>query len=96
MTKTDRVPYGIAPWETGGVSASPDLGSNQTTQASVALPIDALPRGDEHILVVEDDPRVRSGVLEQLRSLGYEATARAMARLAWRHSKPRRRRSICC
>ncbi len=74
MTKTDRVPYGIAPWETGGVSASPDLGSNQTTQASVALPIDALPRGDKHILVVEDDPRVRSGVLEQLRSLGYEAT----------------------
>ena len=48
--------------------------SNETTQASVAPPTAAMPRGDERILVVEDDPRVRSGVLEQLTSLGYEAT----------------------
>jgi len=48
--------------------------SNETMQASVAPPTAAMPRGDERILVVEDDPRVRSGVLEQLTSLGYEVT----------------------
>jgi PAS domain S-box-containing protein len=31
----------------------------------------SLPRGGERILVVEDDPEVRAGVLLQLRSLGY-------------------------
>jgi PAS domain S-box-containing protein len=31
----------------------------------------ALPRGDERILVVEDEARVRDAVVEQLRSLGY-------------------------
>lgn len=30
-----------------------------------------VPRGDERVLVVEDDPQVREGVVEQLRSLGY-------------------------
>ena len=30
-----------------------------------------LPRGSERILVVEDDPEVRAGVMQQLRSLGY-------------------------
>ena len=31
----------------------------------------AVPRGSERILVVEDEPRVRASVVEQLRSLGY-------------------------
>ena len=48
--------------------------SEETTQAPAAPATDVLPRGDERILVVEDDPRVRAGVLEQLRSLGYDAT----------------------
>jgi CheY-like chemotaxis protein len=30
-----------------------------------------MPRGNEHILVVEDDPRVRANVVDQLQSLGY-------------------------
>ena len=30
-----------------------------------------MPRGSERILVVEDDPEVRAGVMQQLRSLGY-------------------------
>ncbi|HET6220625.1 MAG TPA: response regulator, partial [Dongiaceae bacterium] len=30
-----------------------------------------MPRGSERILVVEDDPQVRAGVLRQLQSLGY-------------------------
>jgi PAS domain S-box-containing protein len=31
----------------------------------------AVPRGSERILVVEDEPRVRASVVEQLRNLGY-------------------------
>ena len=36
-------------------------------------PVDdlAFPRGGERILVVEDDPQVRNGVVRQLKSLGY-------------------------
>jgi CheY-like chemotaxis protein len=33
-----------------------------------------LPRGTEEILVVEDEPRVRDAVVEQLQSLGYTVT----------------------
>src|SRR5260370_22232595 len=33
---------------------------------------DALPRGDETILVVEDDPFVRSSVILKVESLGYK------------------------
>jgi PAS domain S-box-containing protein len=31
----------------------------------------SLPRGDERILVVEDEPQVRASIIQQLRSLGY-------------------------
>jgi PAS domain S-box-containing protein len=34
----------------------------------------ALPRGSERILLVEDDPSIRSAVIQQLRSLGYTAS----------------------
>jgi PAS domain S-box-containing protein len=33
-----------------------------------------MPRGDERVLLVEDDPQVRGAVLTQLRSLGYAVT----------------------
>lgn len=33
---------------------------------------DLMPRGDERILLVEDDPQVRESVVEQLRGLGYD------------------------
>jgi CheY-like chemotaxis protein len=35
----------------------------------------AMPRGSERILLVEDDPQVRTVVLTQLNSLGYAVTA---------------------
>jgi CheY-like chemotaxis protein len=49
--------------------------SNEATQAdAVRSAPAAMPRGNERILVVEDDPRVRSGVEAQLKSLGYQVT----------------------
>jgi CheY-like chemotaxis protein len=49
--------------------------SNEATQAAAAPSAPAaMPRGNERILVVEDDPRVRSGVEAQLKSLGYQVT----------------------
>ena len=39
----------------------------------------ALPGGSERLLVVEDDPQVRNGVVRQLRSLGYAVTEAADA-----------------
>ncbi len=36
-----------------------------------------LPRGREAVLVIEDEPRVRAAVVEQLQSLGYGVTAAA-------------------
>jgi PAS domain S-box-containing protein len=36
---------------------------------------DRMPRGQERIMVVEDDPQVRESVVEQLRSLGYRVVA---------------------
>ena len=37
----------------------------------------ALPRGHEEILVVEDEPRVRAAMVEQLQSLGYAVSQAA-------------------
>ena len=51
--------------------------SNEATQAAAAPSTPAaMPRGNERILVVEDDPRVRSGVEAQLKSLGYAGDGR--------------------
>jgi DNA-binding response OmpR family regulator len=36
-----------------------------------------LPRGQEEILVVEDEPRVRAAMVEQLQSLGYAVSQAA-------------------
>jgi PAS domain S-box-containing protein len=47
--------------------------SNDTMNATAEQP-EAPPRGQERILVVEDDPHVRAGVLGQLEGLGYQAT----------------------
>lgn len=53
--------------------------------AKINAPLPAIPRGTERVLVVEDDPRVSTAVVEQLRSLGYtvdEATNGAAGLLA--------------
>ncbi len=34
----------------------------------------ALPRGSERILMVEDEPQVRAGIVNQLQSLGYSVS----------------------
>ncbi|MFW5681235.1 MAG: response regulator, partial [Pseudomonadota bacterium] len=51
-----------------------------------AAPTDAalVPRGDEHVLVVEDDDLVRAHVQTQLRTLGYRVTTAADAPAALR------------
>jgi PAS domain S-box-containing protein len=51
--------------------------SNQKVEAAVAHPSVAMPRGSERILVVEDEPEVRSQVAQQLRSLGYDVAEAA-------------------
>lgn len=51
--------------------------SNQKVEAGVTHPTVAMPRGDERILVVEDEPQVRSQVAQQLRSLGYDVAEAA-------------------
>jgi len=48
--------------------------SEPTPESTAASQAADMERGNERILVVEDDARVRTGVLEQLASLGYHAT----------------------
>ena len=48
--------------------------SEPTPESTAASQAADMERGTERILVVEDDARVRAGVLEQLASLGYHAT----------------------
>jgi CheY-like chemotaxis protein len=77
--------YGFLQQSKGHVRIESELGlgttvrlylprSGDATEVPLALPAAAMERGTERILVVEDDPRVRSGVLEQLESLGYQVT----------------------
>ena len=51
--------------------------SGDEAASTAVSPAADMERGTERILVVEDDSRVRAGVLEQLESLGYEATGTA-------------------
>ncbi|MGE0578778.1 PAS domain S-box protein [Reyranella sp.] len=53
----------------------PRASSLRESDSSAAGP--ALPSGREEILVVEDEPRVRSAMVEQLQSLGYAVTPAA-------------------
>jgi PAS domain S-box-containing protein len=49
----------------------------RTTEASPEATVRVepeMPRGDERVLVVEDEPGVRSNTVAQLRSLGYDVT----------------------
>jgi PAS domain S-box-containing protein len=50
-----------------------------------ARPIRSLPGGQERILLVDDDPMVRSSVLKQLNSLGYQVTEAKNAKDAIKH-----------
>jgi PAS domain S-box-containing protein len=79
--------YGFARQSNGHVSiySEPGLGTTvriylphvarQTT--SVEIPIDdvSIPKGDETILVAEDDPFVRSSVIMRIENLGYTVIA---------------------
>jgi CheY-like chemotaxis protein len=47
--------------------------SSEAKAASTAASPAVLEHGHERVLVVEDDPRVRTAVLDQLESLGYQA-----------------------
>jgi CheY-like chemotaxis protein len=53
------------------------LPRSREAASTAASPAADMERGTERILVVEDDSRVRTGVLEQLESLGYEVTGTA-------------------
>ena len=73
--------YGFITQSGGHVDVRSELGVGTTIslyfprheQAEViaAKSASATPQGTERILVVEDDPKVRAAVVEQLRSLGY-------------------------
>lgn len=49
--------------------------SDASSAEDTAIAPAAMPRGNERILLVEDDPQVRTAVLVQLTSLGYAVTA---------------------
>jgi PAS domain S-box-containing protein len=74
--------YGFIKQSHGHITVHSEVGHGTTfrlylprsdgAKEEVALrPSAALPRGSEHILVVEDEPQVRTGVVRQLQSLGY-------------------------
>ena len=76
--------YGFMQQSRGHVRIDSELGrgtvvrlylprSGAPTERPVQRVDGGLPGGDERILVVEDDPHVRAGVLGQLKRLGYNA-----------------------
>jgi PAS domain S-box-containing protein len=76
--------YGFLQQSKGLVRIESEVGRGTTVRLCLPRSHDSLeaapgsnvapPRGRERILVVEDDPHVRSGVLGQLQGLGYQAT----------------------
>ena len=59
--------------------------SDASSADDTAIAAAAMPRGNERVLLVEDDPQVRGAVLVQLTSLGYAVTATASAAEALGH-----------
>ena len=78
--------YGFLQQSKGHVRIESEVGRGTTVRLYLPRSSEATPEstavsqaadmegGNERILVVEDDSRVRTGVLEQLASLGYDAT----------------------
>ncbi|MBY0317770.1 MAG: PAS domain S-box protein [Reyranella sp.] len=76
--------YGFLQQSRGHVRIESEVGRGTTVRlylprsseaaSTAASPAADMERGSERILVVEDDARVRTGVMEQLESLGYEVT----------------------
>jgi PAS domain S-box-containing protein len=77
--------YGFIKQSQGHIKVYSEIG--QGTSIKIYLPLSARqerddtrpaapppPRGTEHVLLVEDDPKVRGGVRRQLVSLGYTVT----------------------
>jgi PAS domain S-box-containing protein len=55
------------------------LPAQQRPNQPSALPEHSIPRGQGHLLVVDDEPDVRNVLRQTLKSLGYEATSAATA-----------------
>ncbi|HTR84399.1 MAG TPA: MASE4 domain-containing protein [Reyranella sp.] len=76
--------YGFIKQSNGHIKIYSEVGRGTTIRMYLPrcdAPVEAaaretpvLPRGEERILLVEDDGQVRSAVLSQLRSLGYQVT----------------------
>jgi len=77
--------YGFAGQSGGGVRMESEIGKGTTVELLLpvvrameapeqAISSKALPRGTEHILVVEDDAEVRSFAKQVLETLGYEVS----------------------
>jgi len=77
--------YGFVKQSGGHVSVYSEVGigttvrlyfpRDQDADAGTVAVVPAPPRGNERILVVEDDPRVCAAVVDQVRSLGYAVDA---------------------
>ena len=70
--------------------------SKEATEAAAAVRADRHAARQRRILVVEDDPRVRSGVEAQLKSLGYEVTGASDGTTGLAAFAARTCHSTCC
>jgi len=78
--------YGFIKQSNGHIQVESEVGRGTTfklylprseavVQAATVERREALPGGDERILVIEDEPEVRTAVVAQLQKLGYKVTA---------------------
>ena len=84
--------YGFIKQSNGHIKIYSEVGRGTTIRmymprtdaaaGEAALPAPVPPRGDERILMVEDDDQVRTAILGQLRSLGYTVREAASAQQA--------------